>query len=113
MSEPYKIFDITGVPAEEIEEVRTLLYRKKVKFYETPAANFGRSNAAIWVRTEKEFNKARALLDEYQISRKTLRERQEGAAKVNSSSGNKTKVLFLVFVLVIMVWMYFFGAWRP
>lgn len=62
-------FKLHGVPDDEAEDVRALLTAHEIEFYETHAGNWGVSLAAIWLRHDEQFPKARALLDQYQAER--------------------------------------------
>ena len=73
-----KIFDSGYASNEEIRDVRKLLSRGSVKFYETPSTQ--RTRSALWVRTEKDYAKAREIIEQYtrelvKISRKEYERR--------------------------------------
>ena len=68
-SEAARLFNLRGVPDDELEEVRSLLSEHRIDFYETPAGNWGISSPAIWVREAGDLEAARELLDEYQRGR--------------------------------------------
>jgi len=70
------LFKLNGVPDDEADDVRALLADNDIEFYETSAGNWGVSMPAIWLKDAAQFNKARALLDEYQSAR-TVRMREE------------------------------------
>jgi hypothetical protein len=73
------LFRLNGVPEDEADDVRELLLRHQIDFYETQAGRWGFSVAAIWLREDAEAPAARALIEEYQRER-TRRVREESAA---------------------------------
>ncbi len=65
------LFSLRGVPDDEAEEVRELLERHGIDFYETSAGNWGISMPALWLRKEDDLPEARRLVDVYQRQRYT------------------------------------------
>ena len=65
------IFRLNGADLEEAEEVRQLLERNQLDFYETSAGRWGISVAGIWLQDETRANEARALLDQYAQQRQS------------------------------------------
>ena len=65
------LFRMRDVPDDEAEEVRELLTQNEISFFETFAGNWGISMPGLWLVDEQQFDEARALLDEYQVSRST------------------------------------------
>ena len=78
------LFRMRDVPDDEAEEVRELLTQNEIPFFETFAGNWGISMPGLWLVNEQQFDKARALLDEYQEIRSTrvksqyLKQREQG-----------------------------------
>lgn len=64
------LFSLQGVPDEEADEVRDLLQRHNLAFYETSAGRWGVGTAALWLVDESQLSSARGLLDEYQRRRR-------------------------------------------
>ncbi len=62
-------FSLRGVPEDESEDVRELLSKNEIDFYETSAGNWGVSMPAIWIKKENDLAKATELLNEYQHKR--------------------------------------------
>lgn len=60
-----RVFDLFGVPDEEAQEVRNLLSRKNIQYFETPEGDY-LGGAALWVNNEDEYRKARFIIEEYQ-----------------------------------------------
>lgn len=75
---PAKLFSLHNVPDDEAEEVRQLLRSNDIDFHETPAGNWGISVPYIWLQDEKELEKAKALIGDYQKER-LIRVREEYA----------------------------------
>ena len=70
------LFRLRNVPEDEAEEVRQLLEEHEIETYETDAGNWGISLPAIWLESNEQFERAKALLDDYQAQR-TVRVRAE------------------------------------
>ena len=62
-------FSLRGVPEDEAEDVRGLLYENEIDFYETSAGNWGISLPALWVKKKNDLAKASELLEQYQHNR--------------------------------------------
>ena len=63
------LFKMRYVPEDEAQEVRELLKENNIKFFETFAGNWSISVPALWVSHDEQFEKARELIEEYQIGR--------------------------------------------
>jgi len=63
------LFRLRNVPDDEAEEVRQLLDEHGIETYETDAGNWGISLPAIWLENTDQFERAKALLGEYQTER--------------------------------------------
>lgn len=70
------LFRLRNVPDDEAEEVRQLLEEHGIETYETDAGNWGISMPAIWLEHSAEFERAKALLDDYQ-NKRAIRVRAE------------------------------------
>jgi len=70
------LFKLKGVPDDEAGEVRDLLEKNKITYYETTAGRWGLAMAAIWLKDEAQLEKAKLLIEEYQKER-SLRIRKE------------------------------------
>lgn len=62
-------FNLRGVPCDEADDIRELLARHEIEFYETDAGNWGMSLPAIWLYHEQDLAIARPLFDDYQEQR--------------------------------------------
>ena len=64
-----KVFSCGGVPEDEINDVRRILFDAKIAIWESPKSNWGFQNQAFWVHNKKDYAKARQLIDGYQKQR--------------------------------------------
>lgn len=107
---PKILFRLNGVSDEEAHDVRQLLADHEIDFYETPPGNWGVSMPAIWLKDERQFQQARALLDVYQKERvirmrkEYARLKQEGKNTTFIGTIKQNPVSFIVhLVLTILV----------
>lgn len=98
------LFRMRDVPDDEAEEVRKLLTQNEIQFFETFAGNWGISMPGLWLVNEQQFDKARALLDEYQEIRSTrvksqyLKQREQGEIRTFWESFRAEPVRFSVYL---------------
>ena len=64
-----QLLKLRGVPDEEADEVRALLDRHGIDYYETPAGRWGISMPALWLREDDQLSCARALIGQYHTDR--------------------------------------------
>jgi hypothetical protein len=64
-----RLVNFRNMPDDEQAEICALLEQAAIEFYLTPPNLFGLSAAALWVREEADFDRAKHLLDEYQTER--------------------------------------------
>lgn len=62
-----KLFSLRDVPFEEAQRIRDELEQHDIDFYETHAGNWGISLPAIWLPDESQWDKARGVLDSFQV----------------------------------------------
>lgn len=80
------LMNLRGVPDDEADDVRALLAEHGVDYYETPPGRWWISMGAIWLADEADYERVRALLDDYQARRREraraehARQRAEGTA---------------------------------
>jgi hypothetical protein len=74
-----KLMNLRNVPADELDDVRTLLDDHAIVYHETGAGLFGISLPALWLNDASQYIEARALLDGYA-------ERRAHAAKLRWQS---------------------------
>ncbi|MBK1700839.1 DUF6164 family protein [Thiococcus pfennigii] len=63
------LMNLRYVTDEEAAEVRELLNRHQIAYYETPPNRWGITVGAIWLEDHGQFPAARRLLDRYQAER--------------------------------------------
>ncbi len=63
------VFRLRNVPDDEAEDIRSLLSANNVNFYETTAGNWGISMPGIWLETDEDVDRAKALISDYQQQR--------------------------------------------
>ena len=56
-------------PDEEIQDIHSLLEEHEIDFYETLPGPWGISAPGIWVNDDQQYDRAKALLDDYQENR--------------------------------------------
>jgi len=70
------LFKMRHVPEDEAEDIRQLLSRHNIEFFETFAGNWSISVPALWLKYDEQFETARNLIDDYQ-NKRTNRIRNE------------------------------------
>lgn len=65
------LFRLRHVPDDEADDVRQLLTDNDLAFYETSAGNWGISMPGLWLHNDSDFEKANALLQNYQAERQS------------------------------------------
>jgi len=63
------LIKLRHAPDDEIEEIRNLLQEHRIDFYETQAGAWGISAPGIWLNDEHQYDRAKALMDDYQENR--------------------------------------------
>ncbi len=110
------LLNLRAVPADEAEEIRALLERASIAFYETEPSFWGVSGGGFWIRHAEDFPKAEQLMRAYQRQRRERAladyqaAKREGRVKSTWDSVTEKPLLsigiligiaFLVFVLVL------------
>lgn len=63
------LIKLRHAPDDEIEEIRSLLQEYQIDFYETQAGPWGISAPGIWLNDDRQYERAKALVDDYQNRR--------------------------------------------
>lgn len=63
------LIKLRHAPDDEIQEIRSLLQAQRIDFYETQAGPWGISAPGIWLNDELQYDRAKALIDDYQENR--------------------------------------------
>lgn len=66
-----QLFRLKNVPDDEAQDVRDLLIKNNIDYYETPPGNWGISMPAIWLNDDGQLKGAKLLIDQYQDERLT------------------------------------------
>lgn len=66
---PARLYSLSRVPDDEADDIRALLARNEIDYYETTAGNWGISAPAIWLREDSQLEPARALIEAYEAER--------------------------------------------
>ena len=104
---PVRLFDLRGVPDDEVEELRALLTTNKIDFYETSAGNWGISVPAIWLHDRRQLEGAKQLIAQYQEERFTRARdeydqlKQEGKNRTILDEVKEDPVRFIFYLAVI------------
>ena len=77
------VFKLRNVPIDEAQDVRELLEKNNIDYFETSAGNWGISLPAIWVHDAENFEFARELIDNYQDKRSAQLRREYQLKKAN------------------------------
>lgn len=78
---PALLLNLRDVPDDEADDVRALLVRHNVAFYETKPSPWGVSAGGIWIERAEDVAKARRLMSEYQTEREARAQAEYRAAK--------------------------------
>lgn len=110
---PTLLLNLRNVPEDEADEVRELLERHHIAFYETPPSRWGISMGGIWIGDDDQAAHARRLLDDYQHER-TRRARAEyeerkrtGATDTLLKRFRRDPVRTIMFTAIAAVLLYF------
>jgi len=108
-----RLFNLKNVPDDEAHDVRNLLNEHGIQFYETPARFWIFSMAAIWLVDAADFDKARQIIDQYQVQRQQrqrelyLQAKQAGQAITVWKLFLSQPLRFVLALLGITVVLYF------
>lgn len=80
------LMNLRNVPDDEADEVRALLDRHRVDYYETKPSRWGISFGGIWLRDEAGFADAKQLLQAYQQERQQRARAEREAAERNGTA---------------------------
>jgi type II secretory pathway component PulK len=105
---PVRLYSLRHVPEDEVQELRELLDKNHIDFYESEPGNWGISAGALWLRTSDQLDEAKRLINDYQHQRAALarqeyqRLRQEN--KLPTFSGNlRQRPLHLLLAIAAIV----------
>ena len=110
---PTLLFKLNNVPEDEADEVRELLTRHGIDFYETDAGNWGISMAAIWVKDADQAATGRELIDRYQHERaRRVRAEHEAVRRAGEHETLAKRFMrnplrFILYLIAIVAILYF------
>ena len=82
------LIKLRHAPEDEILEIRSLLQEHRINFYETQAGPWGISAPGIWLNDEHQYDRAKALMDDYQEKR--FREKRLEYEKLRRAGQHRT-----------------------
>ena len=82
------LIKLRHAPEDEILEIRSLLQEHRIDFYETQAGPWGISAPGIWLNDEHQYDRAEALMDDYQENR--FREKHAEYEKLRRAGQHRT-----------------------
>jgi hypothetical protein len=107
------LIKLRHAPDDEIEEIRSLLQEHRIDFYETQSGPWGISAAGIWLKDDQQYERAKALLDDYQENR--FREKHAEYERLRRAGQHRTflqnlaenPVQVILYSLIIGLILYF------
>jgi len=79
---PKLLLNLRQVPDDEADAVSALMAEHDIDCYQTPPGPFGITNGGIWLRHPEDYQRAKALMDDYQAERaRRAREEHEQARR--------------------------------
>jgi len=108
------LFSLRGVPEDEAIEIREILEKSNIDYYETSAGNWGISMPALWLKNKVDFDEATNLLDKYHTQRafsqreKYKQLKQEGRAKLLWDVLREKPLRFCIYILGIIFVLYIY-----
>ncbi len=106
------LFSLRQVPDDEAADVREVLEENQIDFYETHAGSWGISMPAIWLRDEKQHERARQLIDDYQEQRRIFIQQEYAQLKQTGEANSFFKNLWhypaqtILFIAAIVLVLY-------
>lgn len=107
------IFRLRHVPEEEADAIRSLLDESQIDWFETTAGNWGIAMPGLWVKEDKDVQKARSIIDDYQqtlsITQRKLYEERQQAGEVSTFTQRiaqhpfRIAVIFLFCLFILYV----------
>ena len=82
------LIKLRHAPDDEIQEIRSLLQDHRIAFYETQAGPWGIFTPGIWLNDEHQYDRAKALLDDYGENR--FREKRAEYERLRRAGQHRT-----------------------
>ena len=107
------LIKLRHAPDDEIQEIRSLLRDHRIDFYETQPGPWGISSPGIWLNDEDQYDRAKALMDDYQENR--FREKRAEYEKLRRAGQQRTflrnllenPVQVILYSLIVVLILYF------
>ncbi|WP_191602220.1 DUF6164 family protein [Marinomonas algicola] len=99
------VFALKYVPDDEAACVRQILSEHHIEFYETTAGRWQISLAALWVRHDADYQRARELIYQDQLKRQQVYQEQKLAfwpATLSHLKENPLEFAFTVFAIAFV-----------
>src|SRR5690606_12096114 len=80
------LLNMRMVPADEAEDVRGFLAEHGIAFHETKPSRWGISHGGIWVSDDRDYPRARSLMDAYQAARSERVRAEYAQARADGSA---------------------------
>lgn len=106
------LFKLRDVPLDETQDIRELLERNDINFYETNAGNWGIGMAGIWLNDDLDYQVALNLIDTYQLQRQQnfhteyAELKHSGNLPTLLSNLRESPLRFVVYIFSIVVILY-------
>jgi len=110
---PVRLYSLRHVPDDEAQELRDLLEKNHIDFYESEPGNWGISAGAFWLRTDDQLGEAKRLVAAYQQQRAELaqqeyqRLRREGKLPTFTDNLKQRPLQLLLALAAILFILYF------
>jgi len=95
-----RLIDLSLLSGRTAQDIRVLLSKNGISFYETPRGNWGASMAAIWLADDNHLEEAQALLKTYQ---QTQPKKRKGVSKHRLAIMNPVRLPLHQLLLVLSV----------
>jgi hypothetical protein len=82
------LIKLRHAPDDEIQEIQSLLREHQIDFYQTQYGPWGISAPGIWVNDDHQYDRAKALLDDYQENR--FREKHADYERLRRAGQHRT-----------------------
>ena len=100
------LFKMRHVPEDEAEDIRQLLGRHNIEFFETFAGNWSISVPALWLKHDEQFETARNLIDDYQNKRTNRIRNEFHETKTMWQAFLESPTRFCIYIAAIAIVLY-------
>ena len=100
------LFKMRYVPEDEAEDIRQLLHRHNIEFFETFAGNWSISVPALWLKHDEQFETARNLINDYQKERTNRIRSEFYETKTMLQVFLESPARFCIYIIAIIIVLY-------